>query len=104
MIEVSEVFFLLFLQGIQKISGVTLDKLSLCLDKIETIKLSLQISISEGFYSPLLLLNKSVLGIDLDLFTVFYVSVLWVELDLSNDLTFSGFIDYGCVYCFIGCL
>ena len=49
----------------------------------------MQISISVGFSILLLLLDKLVLEIDLDLFTVFYVSVLWVDLDLSNDLTVS---------------
>ena len=49
MIEVSDVFFLLFLQGIRCLSGVTLDKIFPRPDKTETLKLSLQISISVGF-------------------------------------------------------
>ena len=76
MIKVSEVFFLLSLPGILCWSGVTLDKLSSCPDKTETLKLYFQISISEGFSILVLLLDKLVLGIDLDLSTVFYVSVI----------------------------
>ena len=89
MIELSEIFFLLFFQGISCWSGVTLDKLSSCPDKIETLKFSLQISIYEGFSILVILLDKLVRGIDLDLFTVFSVSVLWLYLDLSNDLPLS---------------
>ena len=89
MIEASEFFFLLFLRRIFFWSGVTLDKLSPCTEKTETLKLSLKISISEGFYILVILLDKIVLEIDLDLFNVFSVSVLWVELYLSIDLTLS---------------
>ena len=49
-------------------------------------------SISGGFNILVLLLDKLVLEIDLYLFTmfnVFYVSDIWLDLDLSNDLTFS---------------
>ena len=95
MIEVSEVFFLLFLQAIRRVSGVTLDKFSPCPDRTERIKLSLWISISEGFSILVLLLDKLVLGIVLDLSTVFSVSVLWVdhdfiELDQSTIHSFLG--------------
>ena len=44
---------------------------------------------SEGLYILVLLLDKLVLEIDLDLFillTVFSMSVLWLDLDLSKDL------------------
>ena len=63
--------------------------------KTETLKFSLWISISEGFSILVLLLDKLVIGIDLDLFTVFYVSVLWVDIDLSIDLTFSVLLILG---------
>ena len=49
----------------------------------------MQVSTYEGFSILVLSLDKLVFGIDLDLFTVFSMSVLWVDLDLSNDLTFS---------------
>ena len=42
---------------------------------------------SEGFCNVVLLLDTFVLGIDLYLYTVFSVSVLWVDFDLSNYLT-----------------
>ena len=64
MIGVSGFFFLLLLRGIQRISGVTLDKLSLCRDKTETLKLSPWISISKDFSILVLLLYKLVLEID----------------------------------------
>ena len=44
--------------------------------KTETVKLSSEISISEGFSILVLLLDKLVLEIDLNLFTMFSVSVL----------------------------
>ena len=69
----SGVFFLLFLWGIRRLSSVALAKLSHCPDKIETLKLSLWISIYEGFSILVLLLDKLVLGIDPDLSPVFYV-------------------------------
>ena len=89
------VFLILFLRGRQKISGDTLDKISPCLDKTETLKLSLWISTSEVFSILVLLLDKFVFGIDLDLFNVFYVSVIWVNLDLSIDLTLSFLLILG---------
>ena len=89
MIEVSEVFFLLLLWGIRCWSCVTLDKVSPCPEKTETLKLSSKISISESFYILVLLLDKLVLGIDLDLSAVFSVSIIWVDLDLYIDLTLS---------------
>ena len=85
----SGVFFLLFLRGIQRISGVTLDEIYPCPGKTETLKLSLWISISKGFSILVLLLDKIFLITDLDLSTVLSVSVLWVDLDLSITLTFS---------------
>ena len=72
----SEAFFILFLRGIQRVSVVTLGKLSPCPDKTETLKLSLQIYIFKGFSIMVLLLDKLILGIDPNLFTVVYVSVL----------------------------
>ena len=69
--------------------GVTLDKLSPCSDKTETPKLSLWISISEGFYILVILLDKLVLGIELDLFTVFSMPVIWIKLDLYIKLIVS---------------
>ena len=73
MIGVFRVFFLLFLRGIQRISGVTLYKLSPYIDQTEALKLSLFVCISEGFSILVLLLDKLVLGIYLDLFNVFSV-------------------------------
>ena len=55
-IEVSGVFFLLFLRGIRRVSDVSLDRLSPCTEKLETLKLSLWIFISEGFSILVLLL------------------------------------------------
>ena len=55
----------------------------------------MQISISEGFYILVHLLDKLVLEIDFDLLTVltvFCVSVLLVYLYLSNYLTFSDLL------------
>ena len=89
MIKVSGVLFLLFLRGIWRISGDTLDKLSLCAEKTETLKLSLWISIYEEFYILILLWDKLLLGIDFDLSTVFSVSVFFADLYLSIDLTLS---------------
>ena len=51
--------------------------------------MSLTIYIAVGFYILVLILDKLFLGIDLDLSTVFYVSVLLADLDLSIDLTLS---------------
>ena len=51
-IEVSGVLFILLLRGILRVSGVTIDP---CPDKTETLKLSLQIIIYEGFYIMVLL-------------------------------------------------
>ena len=63
--------------------------------KTETLKLSLQTSISEGFSILVLLLDKSVLEIDIDLFTVFSVSIIWVDLDLYIDLFLSVLLILG---------
>ena len=71
----SGVLSLLFLQGIRILSGVILARSYLCPDKIEKIPLSLKVSISVGFYILLLLLDKLVLGVDLD---------LSIELSVSN--------------------
>ena len=76
MIEVSVFFFLLIFQGIQRVSGVLIDKLSPCPYKPETIKLSLRICISEGFSLLVLLLKYFDLGIDPNLPTLFSVSVI----------------------------
>ena len=53
------------------------------------------ICIYEGFSTMVLLLKKFDLGIDLDLSTVFSVSVIWVDLELSNDLTVSVLLILG---------
>ena len=57
MIEVSVVFYILFLRLIQRVSGVLLDKLSPFPYKPKTPKLSLWICISEGFSILVLLLE-----------------------------------------------
>ena len=77
---------------IRCLSCVTLDKLSPYPDKTEIPKLSLQTYISEGFTILVLLLDNLVLEIDLDIFTllaVFYMSVLLLDPDLSDDLPLS---------------
>ena len=77
-------FSLLFLPGIHFLYGVTPDTLSTCSDKTETPKLSLQISTYEGF--PILVILLDIVPeLDLYLFTVFSVSFLLIDLDLSND-------------------
>ena len=94
-IELSEVFFLLFLRGICCLSGVTLDTLYPCTYIPERLGLSFLISIYLGFSILVLFWYKLADEIDLDLFTAFnmsYVSVLWVDLDLSNDLPLSGLL------------
>ena len=59
--------FILFFRGIRCWYGFTLSKLYPCPDKTETLKLSLWISISNGFYIWILLLDILVTGIDPDL-------------------------------------
>ena len=76
-------------------SSVLLDKLSTCLYKTETLKLSLWICISEGFSILVLLLEYFYIGIYLDLYTVFSVSVILGKLDLSIDLTVSVLLLFG---------
>ena len=91
-IEVSGVSFILSLRGIRYLSDVTLDKTSPCTDLPEIPGLSFLISISFGFSILELLSNELDDEIDLDLFTDFTVSsvsVLWVDLDLYNDLPLS---------------
>ena len=66
--EVYGFFFLLFLQGIRRLSGVILDKLSPCPKKSEISLLSLRIYISVGFSILILVLDKLVIGVDLDLY------------------------------------
>ena len=88
-------FFLLFLLGIQIISGVIPAKSSTGKDKSEISLLSLKISISMGFYILLLILEKLVPVIDIVLDTVLTVSVIWVDLDLYIDLTFSVLLIWG---------
>ena len=89
MIEVSGIIFLLFLQGIQSISGVIPFKSSPYKDKSERSLLSPTISISVEFSILVLILDKLVPGIDLDLSNVLTVSVLWVDLYLYIYLTVS---------------
>ena len=74
MIEVSGVFFLLFLRVIRCLSGVTLDTLSPCPDIPEILGLYFIISISLSFYILVLLLDKLIDEIYLDLFNDFTVS------------------------------
>ena len=69
----TEVFFLLFLRGIRCVSGVTLDKFSTCPDKPETLQLYSQTCIYVCLSIPVLLLDKLVLEIHLDLATMFTV-------------------------------
>ena len=93
LIEVSEVFFLLFLQGIPCLFGYSLDTLAPCPDIIERLELPLLISISLGCSILVLLSEKLADEIDLYLFSVFNVSsvsVIWVDLDLSNELDLSN--------------
>ena len=86
--ELSGVLFILFLQVILCWYGVTLAKLSPCLDKLETSSFSIQIFVSEGFSMWKLLLDKLVPGVDLDLYIVLTVSVFLevstVTLDARN--------------------
>ena len=89
MIELYEVLFLLLLRVIRCLSGVTLDTLYPRPDIPEILELSFLISIFLGFSVLVLLSDKMAHEIDLYLFTNFNVSsvsVLWVDLDLSNDL------------------
>ena len=75
----SEVFFLLFLRGIRRLSGVTPDTLAPCLDIRERLKLSSIIPIYLDFSILVILSDKMADEIDLDLFTdstVSSVSVL----------------------------
>ena len=58
LIEVSEVLFILFLQGIRCLSVVTLDTISPCTDIPESLELPLIISISLDFYILVLLSDK----------------------------------------------
>ena len=77
----SGVILLLFLRGIQRISGVIPAKSSPGKDKPERSLLSLTIYIYVSF--------KLFPEIDLDLSTVLTASVLRVDLDLYIDLTLS---------------
>ena len=88
----SEFFFPLFFWGILCLSGVTLDTLYPCPDITERLELSFLVSISMMFLIFVHLSDKLDDEIDLDLFTDFnvtLVSVLLVDLDISNYLTFS---------------
>ena len=69
-IKISQVFFLLFLQGIYCLSGVTLDTLSTCPYIPERLGLYFLISIYLGFSILVFLSDKLADEIDLDLFTV----------------------------------
>ena len=75
MIEVSGVFSL-FLPGVLIISDVIDAKSSSCKEKLDISLLYLVISISVGFLILLLILDKLVPVIDLDLSPVLTVSVL----------------------------
>ena len=88
-IKVSEVFFLLFLQRIHCLYSVTLDTLYPWPDIPERIELSFLTSSSLVFPILVILSDNMADEIDLDLFTDFTVSsvsVLWLDLDLFNDL------------------
>ena len=71
------IFPYLFLLVIQRLSGDIVAKSSLCPDKSETYLLSLRISISVGFSILVFLLDKLVLGVDLDLSIELSVSGLF---------------------------
>ena len=91
-VEVFEVFFLLFLLGILCLSSFTLDQLSTCPNTPEIIGLYFIISISLGYSIFLLFIRKMADEIDLDLFTYFNMSsdqFFWVDFDLFNDLPLS---------------
>ena len=66
----SEVFFILFLQVIRCLSGVTCGTLSPCPDITERPGLSFLIYISLGFSILLILSEKLADEIDLDLFII----------------------------------
>ena len=87
--------FLFFLQVILIISGVTSDKSYPGKEKPERFLLSLKISISVGFSILVLILDKLVPGLDLDLSTVLTVSVIWVDLYLTIYFTFSVILILG---------
>ena len=92
LIEVSEVFFILFLQWIRCLSGITIDTLHPCIDMRERLALSYLISIPFGLFLLVILSDKLADEIYLDLLTDFNVSsvlFIWVDLDLSNDLPLS---------------
>ena len=76
MIKVSGVLFILFFRGIQRISGVIPAKSSPCYKKLDISLLSLKISRYVRFSILVLMLDKLVPGIDLDLSTVLTVSVI----------------------------
>ena len=78
LIEVSEVFFILFLRGICCLSGVTLDTLSPCTYIPERLELYFITSISLGFSILAILSDKLTDEIDLYLFTDFTVSSILV--------------------------
>ena len=63
----SGALFVLLLRVIRRLSGVTIDKSSSYLDKIETFLLSLRISFSVGFSILVLLVDKLVIEVDPDL-------------------------------------
>ena len=71
-------FFFKFLQGIKRFSIFILSKSSPCPDKREKISLSFRISISVGFSILVILLDYLVLRVD---------------LDLSIELSVSGFLE-----------
>ena len=89
----SELFFILFLQGIRCLSGDSLDTLDPCPEIPERLGLYFLIYISLGFSILVLLSEELADEIDLDLFSFFtvrYISVLWLDLDLSNDIDSSN--------------
>ena len=107
LIKVSKVLFLLSLRGILSLSGDTVVTLAPGLDILGRIGLSLLTYIYFGCYMLVLLSHKMSDEIDLDLFivfTVYFVSVIWEALDLSNNLDLSNdipcLIHFRCIYLF----
>ena len=94
-IKVSQVLFILFLQGLCCWSGVTLDKISLCPDKTEILKWSFLITIFFVIFPDKLVL-------EIDIIFHFFQFVLWVS-SLSRPrfiqwFAFVRFIAAECIY------
>ena len=95
LIGVSEFLFIIFLRGLRCLSGVTLDKISPCLNIPKSLELSLLTSLFWGFSILVLFSDNLTDEIDLYLltdFTVSSVSVIWLDLNLSHDLPLSDLL------------